>query len=329
MSPSFEDVLVARSRITGRVHRTPVLESSYVNNLLGLKAYFKAENFQKCGSFKTRGAMNAVLAAGDRAKAGVVTHSSGNHGQSLAFAATSNGIPCAVVCPRNAPQCKQDAMTGYGARIIPCGPTGAEREAALAEEAQRTGAYVIPPYNHPDVIAGQGTLMLELLEDTMVVEAGQPSFLDVVLVPVGGGGLISGCALAARGLAGPNTRVIGVEPELACDAAQSLASGKVEPQLAPVTIADGLRASLGELTFAVIKEHVSEIVLVSEEEIAAALRLIMERLKVVAEPSGAVAFAGAIKLKKRLEGLRVGIIICGGNLDLLRNACLPFWEAQG
>lgn len=303
--PTFEDVLAAAARIEGLVHRTPVLSCRTLDALCGARLFFKCECFQKVGAFKARGAANAVLSLSDEhATHGVATHSSGNHGAALAWAAGQRGLPACVVMPRTSKAVKKAAVAGYGARIVECEPTLAAREAALAEVVAATGATFIHPYNDPRVIAGQGTAALELLD--------QVEGLDAVLAPVGGGGLLSGTALAASGRAA----VWGTEPAAADDAYRSLHEGRIVPSLDPRTIADGLRTSLGTRTFALIRRHVSGIVTVSEAAIVQAMRLVWERMKVIIEPSSAVPLAVLLEGALDLSGQRVGIIVSGGNVDL-------------
>lgn len=308
--PIIADVRAAALLIQPWVHRTPVLTGSSLDALTGASLFFKCENLQKTGAFKARGATNAVfqLSPEESAK-GVATHSSGNHGAALALAASWRGIPAYIVMPENAAGVKRRAVEAYGGRIITCWPTLASREEALAKVLQETGAVFIPPYNHPHIIAGQGTAALELLDDV-------PD-LDVVLAPVGGGGLLSGTALVVKSLA-PSTQTWGAEPALANDAFLSLQSGRIMPVQSTQTIADGLRASLGELTFALISQHVSKILTVSEEDIVKAMRLLWERMKMVVEPSGAVPLAAVLAHREELDGKRVGLILSGGNVDLER-----------
>ena len=307
-SLALDDVRDAAARIKPHIHRTPVLTSTYFNRRLGAKVFFKCENFQKAGSFKARGACNAVFSLSeDEARKGVLTHSSGNHAQALALAAKKRGIPAFVVMPSSAPAVKVAAVKGYGAQVTFCEPTLEAREAEAAVVAERTGATLVHPYRDGRVIGGQGTAALELLED-----AGE---LDVVLAPVGGGGLLSGTAAAVSALS-PRTRVIGVEPELADDAFRSLKRGKIVPSSYPETIADGLRTSLAEITFAIIRRHASGIVTVSEAGIIDAMRRIWERMKIVVEPSGAVPLAALLEGKLDAGGKRVGVILSGGNVNL-------------
>ena len=311
--PDLAALRAAHDRIRPFVHRTPVLTSSAIDALAGARVYFKCENFQKGGAFKARGAANAVLSLpDDQARRGVATHSSGNHAAALALAAGRRGIPAYIVMPHTAPAVKRAAVEGYGGQITFCDPDQASREAAAAAVVRVTGATLGHPYNDPRVIARQGTAALELLEDV-------PD-LDAVLTPVGGGGLLSGTAVAVRSLR-PAARVIGCEPALADDAYQSLREGRIVPARPPVTIADGLRTALGDQTFPIIKELVEQIALVEEAEIVAAMRLTLERMKVVVEPSAAVPLAALLNRPLGLAGARVGIILSGGNVDVTR---LPF-----
>jgi threonine dehydratase len=314
--PSFDDVRRAAERIRPWAHRTPVLTCAGLDRLAGAQLHFKCENLQKVGAFKFRGATNAVFALSDEAaRRGVATHSSGNHAAALALAARNRGIAATIVMPRTAPAVKKAAVAGYGAEIVYCEPTLAAREATLAEVVARTGATVVHPYNDPMVIAGQGTAALELLE--------QVPGLEVVMTPVGGGGLTSGTALTVAALA-PGCRVIAAEPAAADDAWRSLRAGRIVPSGDPQTVCDGLRTSLGELTFAIIRRHVAEILTVGEAEIIAAMRVMWERMKVLVEPSSAVPLAALLAHPDRCAGLRVGIIVSGGNVDLER---LP-WQRR-
>ena len=311
---SLSDIKAAAERIEPHAHRTPVLTCGAIDELLGASVFFKCENFQKVGAFKFRGALNAVLSLSDEEAAkGVVTASSGNHAAALALAARMRGIRATVVMPKNAPAIKKAAVAGYGAEIVFCGPSPQAREEKLAEVEKETGAVLIHPYNDPRIIAGQGTACLELFD--------QAGGLDAVMAPVGGGGLLSGTALAAKGL-DPGVTVLAGEPAGADDAFRSLEENRIIPSIDPRTMADGLLTSLGDLTFPIIRENVERIILVEEEEIASAMRLIFERMKIVVEPSAAVALAAAIKAKERLAGKRIGVILSGGNLDL---KALP-WE---
>jgi len=308
--PTLADILTAAGRIAPYAHRTPVLTCAALDERLGARIFLKCENFQKVGAFKFRGAANAVFSL-DAAAAtrGVATHSSGNHAQALALAARLRGIPAFIVMPDNAPTVKKAAVAGYGGRITYCEPTLKARETTLERVVQETGAEVVHPYNDDRVIAGQGTAALELLEDV-------PG-LDAVMVPVGGGGLLSGTAIAATSLQ-PGIRVIAAEPEGADDACRSFRAGRIIPSVAPKTVADGLLTSLGDRTFPVIRERVEDIVTVSEAAIIAAMKFIWERAKLVIEPSSAVPVAALWEKKIDLDGLRVGIILSGGNVDLDR-----------
>ncbi len=289
--PTFDDVRLAAERIRPYAHRTPVLTCAAIDKRLGASIFMKCENFQKVGAFKFRGAVNAVFSLTDaEAARGVATHSSGNHAQALALAARMRGIPAVIVMPSNAPAVKKAAVAGYGARIVFCEPTNEAREAALAEVVRETGAAFVHPSNDPRVIAGQGTAALELLEEI-------PG-LDVVMAPVGGGGLLSGTALAVKGVS-PRTRVVAAEPKGADDACRSLQAGRIIPSTNPKTIADGLLTSLGDNNFPIIRELVERIVTVSEEAIVAAMRFVWERAKIVIEPSSRRALRRALG-----EGLR-------------------------
>ncbi len=315
LSPSRAEIEAAHARLAGKAHRTPVLTSSYFDERLGAELYFKCENFQKVGAFKFRGAMNAVATLGEEEKKrGVVTHSSGNHAQALALAARIAGVSATIVCPRNAPAVKLEAVRGYGARVLLCEPTLEAREAGVAKVIAETGAVLVHPYNDLRIIAGQATAAKELLEET--------GELDVVLAPVGGGGLLSGTALAAAYFS-PATRVVGAEPAGADDAARSLERDEIVPSVAPKTIADGLLTSLGELTFAVIRRRVERIVTVDDHAIVSAMRRVWERMKIVIEPSSAVPVAALLEGELDVRGRRVGVIFSGGNVDLAR---LP-WTA--
>lgn len=305
---TFADVLEAARRIAPFVHRTPVLTCSALDRASGAALFFKCENFQKVGVFKIRGATNAVSLLSDgEASSGVATHSSGNHAAALAVAAGRRGIKAYVVMPRNAPGVKKEAVAGYGAEIVFCEPTLESRERTLAEVVRRTGATVVHPYNDRRVIAGQGTAALELCEET-------PG-LDVVIAPVGGGGLLSGTAIAVSGTS-PRTTILGAEPERADDACRSFRAGRIIPVENPDTIADGLRTSLGTLTFPVIREYVSDILTVSEDAIVSAMRLIWERMKIIVEPSASVPLAAVLNHPEKFSGQRTGVILSGGNVDL-------------
>jgi len=316
--PGAADVFAAAGRIAPFIHRTPVLTSRGLDAEFGARIHFKCENFQASGAFKARGAFNAVLSL-DAASAarGVATHSSGNHGAALALAAARRGIPAWVVVPTDASGFKRDAIARYGAEVVDCAPGLANREAKLAELVAECGATVVHPYDNAAVIAGQGTVALELME--------QVGALDVLLVPVGGGGLISGCALAARATC-PGVRIVAAEPAGADDCWQSMQTGQRVRLEQVDTIADGLRASIGERNWALISQHVDEVVRVEDEEIIAAMRLAWERLKIVIEPSAAVPLAAMISGRLAVAGRRVGIVFSGGNLDL---GMLPALFAKG
>jgi len=304
----------AVERLAPWAHRTPVATSRTLDEQSGATVFLKCENLQRAGAFKFRGAMNALLRLDDAARrAGVVTHSSGNHGQALALAGRLLGVPVTVVMPRTAPAIKREATAGYGATVRLCEPTLASREEAVADEVARQGRTVVHPFNDWDVMAGQATAAWELLD--------QAGPLDAVIAPVSGGGLIAGTALAVKARS-PKTLVIGVEPEKADDARRSLASGRIVPSGDPPTIADGLRATLGDRTFAVIRRHVDRIETATEAEIIDAMRFLWERVKLVVEPSGAVTLPPILARRLGLEGRRLGVILSGGNVDVA-----PFFEA--
>ncbi|MEM8547467.1 MAG: pyridoxal-phosphate dependent enzyme [Pseudomonadota bacterium] len=314
--PTLKDIHAAADRIADIVHRTPVISSTLLDQLVGGQLLFKCENLQKVGAFKARGASNAVFSLSDEvAQQGVVTHSSGNHGAALAMAAASRGIQAHVVMPSNAPTVKKAAIEGYGAAIYECTPTVQAREDLLAQVLADTGAHEVHPYHDARVIAGQGTVGLELLE--------QAEQLDAVVVPVGGGGLLAGVALAVKSV-NPSIEVIAAEPAGADDAFRSFGTGTLIPQTKPETIADGLLTSLGEMNFEIIKRHVDTIVTVSEANIVEAMRLQWTRLKSLVEPSGAVTFAAALEHPERFRQRRVAVVISGGNVDLDK---LPWVEA--
>ena len=309
-SPNIHDIQQAAERIRPYAHRTPVLTCASLDEQVSAQVFMKCENLQKVGAFKFRGACNAVFSLTDEEAAhGVATHSSGNHAQAVAQAARLRGIPAYIVMPGNAPAVKKAAVAGYGGQITFCEPTLQARESTTEQIVKETGATMVHPYNDKRVIAGQGTAALELLEEV-------PD-LDVVIAPVGGGGLLSGTAIAAKGLA-PQVRVLGAEPEMADDAFRSLQAGQILPSENPKTVADGLLTSLGTLTFPIIQENVEQIVRVSEVGILAAMKFIWERAKIIIEPSAAVPVAVLWKRKIDLSGLRVGVILSGGNVDLER-----------
>jgi threonine dehydratase len=309
---AIDDVRRAAQRIGVWARVTPVMTCATLDRLAGRRLFFKCEQWQRSGSFKFRGAANAVLSLTDaEAARGVVTHSSGNHAQALALVARLHGIPAHIVMPTSASPVKRRAVEEYGGRVVPCAPTLAAREATTATVQQETGAVLIPPYDHAAIMAGQGTAALELLDEV-------PD-LDALIAPIGGGGLMSGVSIAARAVR-PTIRLFAAEPLDADDAARSCAAGTRIPQTAPNTIADGLLTSLGELTWPVIRDVVEQVVTVSEDEILAAMRLTWERAKLLIEPSSAVALAAALTPTFRgLSGIqRVGIILSGGNVDLDR-----------
>jgi threonine dehydratase len=305
---TLESIRAARERIAGRTRRTPVLENATLNALAGAQLFFKCENFQESGTFKARGATNAVFAlSAAELRAGVVTHSSGNHGAAVARAAGLRDVRARIVMPDNSSRAKFEAVRGYGGEVLLCEPTLAAREALAAQLVADSGAVFIHPYDDPRVIAGQGTIALELLEDV-------PD-LDWLLLPVGGGGLASGVAVAARALR-PTMRLIAVEPLGADDARQSFISGTLAPSPHPATIADGLRGALSARTFGLIRRHVDDIVTVSEESIVRAMRTLWQQLKIIVEASSAVPYAAVQEQLLDIRGARVAIIITGGNVDL-------------
>ncbi|WP_164924116.1 beta-hydroxyaspartate dehydratase BhcB [Sinorhizobium fredii] len=306
--PTLSDVIDAHERIKPHIHRTPVLTSSFINSLAGAELYFKCENFQKAGAFKARGASNAVFGLSDKQAAkGVATHSSGNHGTCLSYAAGQRGIPCTVVMPRTAPQAKKDAVRGYGGKVVECEPSTSSREAVFAEVVAESGAEFVHPYNDPRVIAGQATCSKELIE--------QVDGLDAVIAPIGGGGMVSGTCLALSNLAS-HIAIYAAEPEQADDAYRSFKAGHIIADDAPDTVADGLKVPLKDLTWHFVKNHVTDILTASEEEIIDAMKLIWKRMKIVMEPSSAVPLATILKNKDLFAGKRVGVIVTGGNVDL-------------
>lgn len=306
--PVFDDVLLAHERIKPHIHQTPVLTSEFMNELTGAQLFFKCENFQKAGAFKVRGASNAVFGLSEeQAAKGVATHSSGNHGLSLSYAAGRRGIPVSVVVPRTAPEAKKQAMRGYGATVVECEPSTTSREAVFAEVVAKSGADFVHPYNDPRVIAGQGTCSLELNS--------QVEGLDAVIAPIGGGGMISGTCLTLSNVA-PAIKIYAAEPEQADDAYRSFKAGHIIADDAPVTIADGLKVPLKERTWHFVSNHVTDILLASEQEIIDAMYLTWQRMKIVMEPSSAVSLATIIKNRNLFAGKRVGVIITGGNVDL-------------
>lgn len=316
--PDWKTIVEAHERIRPRIHRTPVLTSTSLNVLTGAQLFFKCENLQKTGSFKVRGATNAIFSlTEDEARCGVVTHSSGNHAAAVACAAAWRGIPALIVMPKNAPGVKCRAVESYGGRITFCEPNVTSRKETAARIQAETGAVMVHPYDDDRIIAGQATAAKELLEEV-------PD-LDAVLAPVSGGGLLSGTCLGAKGLR-EQVRVYGCEPERANDAYRSLTSGTLQTLESSDTIADGLRASLSPRTFAILRKHADGILLVSEEEIVATMKLVWERMKIVIEPSSAVALAPLLRSSGLSEmgmagsrepgRLRIGVILSGGNVEL-------------
>jgi threo-3-hydroxy-L-aspartate ammonia-lyase len=313
--PTYDDVIAAAERLQGHAHRTPVLRSSTADQRLGASVFFKCENFQRMGAFKFRGAFNA-LSKFDAAQrhAGVITFSSGNHAQAVALSARLLGIPALILMPHDAPQLKIEATRGYGGEVVLYDRFKQDREALTRELAQSRGMTLIPPYDHPDVIAGQGTAVKELLE-----EVGE---LDHLFVCLGGGGLLSGSALAARALS-PRCKIYGVEPETGNDGQQSFRTGRIVHIATPRTIADGAQTQhLGEYTFAVIRRDVSDVLTATDDQLVEAMRFFGERMKMVVEPTGCLGFAAACHAGVPLAGQRVGVIISGGNVDLSRFGAL-------
>ncbi len=307
-APDLRAIRAAAKRIRPYAHQTPVLTCTSLNAMVGAELFFKCENLQKVGAFKFRGAANSVFSLPEsEAARGVATHSSGNHAQALALAARLRGIPAHIVMPENSPKIKVAAVRGYGARIVFCPPTQKDREQTLETVVAETGATFIHPYNNLSIIAGQGTCALELIEEI-------PD-LDVVMAPVGGGGLLSGTALCCHYVK-PEIQVIAGEPKGADDAFRSIRDGRIYPSENTNTIADGLRTSLGSLTFPIIRRYVEKIITVEEESIVAAMRHIWERMKILVEPSAAVPFAALLEGNLQVGDRRIGIILSGGNLDL-------------
>ena len=312
---TVDDMRRARERIRDHIHYTPVLTSSFLNEMSGAELFFKCENFQKAGAFKVRGATNAVFGLHDDIAArGVATHSSGNHALSLSYAAGRRGIPCHVVMPHTAPEAKKAAVRGYGGLITECEPSTTNREAVFAEVHAKTGADFVHPYNDPRVIAGQATCSAELLE--------QVEELDAVVAPIGGGGMISGTCLTLSNLA-PDTDIYAAEPLQADDAARSFRAGKIIADDAPITIADGLKVPLKENTWHFVSNFVTDVQTASEQEIIEAMKLTWQRMKMVIEPSCAVPLAVILRNPEVYRSKRVGVIITGGNVDMDR---LPWVE---
>ena len=313
--PTFADVVAAAGRLQGHAHRTPVLRSSTLDQRLGAQVFFKCENFQRMGAFKFRGAFNALsrFDAAQR-KAGAIAFSSGNHAQAIALSARLLGIPAVILMPADAPQAKVDATRGYGGEVILFDRFKQDREVLTREVAAQRGMTLIPPFDHPDVIAGQGTAAKELFEEV--------GALDYLFVCMGGGGLLSGCALSARALS-PQCAVVGVEPEAGNDGQQSFRSGSIVKIATPKTIADGAQTqAVGELTFAIIRRDVQDIITATDAQLVEAMRFFAERMKLVVEPTGCLGLAGALHGGLPLAGKRVGVVVSGGNVDLLRYARL-------
>ena len=311
--PSLTDIASAHKRIAPFINLTPVLTSSSINEIVGAELFFKCENFQKVGAFKFRGASNVILSLTEKElHKGVATHSSGNHAAALALAAKSKNIPAYIVMPENSPEIKKIAVAGYGAEITYCKPTLQAREETLARVVEQTGATFIHPYNKFEIVCGQGTAAKELIEQT--------KNLDIIIAPVGGGGLLSGTAIASKGL-DTNIRVIGAEPKGADYAYRSFYQKKLFPSENPNTIADGLLTSLGNLTFAIIQKYVDDIITVTENSIIKAMKMIWERMKIIVEPSAAVALAVILENRGKFAAKRIGLILSGGNVDLEK---LPF-----
>ncbi|MBU9367537.1 threo-3-hydroxy-L-aspartate ammonia-lyase [Burkholderia multivorans] len=320
--PSFDDVAAAAARIAGHAHRTPVMTSRTVDDALGAQVFFKCENLQRMGAFKFRGAFNALSRFdAEQRRRGVVAFSSGNHAQAIALSARMLGIPATIVMPQDAPAAKIAATRGYGATVVTYDRYTEDREQIGRELAERDGLTLIPPYDHPDVIAGQGTAAMELFD-----EVGP---LDAVFTPLGGGGLLSGTALATRALS-PNARLYGVEPEAGNDGQQSFRSGAIVHIDTPRTIADGAQTQhLGNITFPIIRRDVDDILTATDEELVDCMRLFASRMKIVVEPTGCLSFAGARRMKDELKGKRVGIVISGGNVDLDAFSALLASRPQG
>ena len=309
-SVDIEDVQAAAQRLNGVVKRTAVVSSEDLNSIAGREVLLKCENLQHVGAFKFRGASNAVILLGDAANDGVCTHSSGNHAQALALAAKQRGVSAYIVMPKTAPRVKVKGVRSHGAEITFCEPNLAARESTASDIMEKTGAALIHPYDNPDVIAGQGTVSMELFE-----QAGE---LDAIVAPIGGGGLISGTSITTKSLY-PDTRIFGAEPEGADDAARSLEAGEFIPQTEPDTICDGLLTSMGNHTWPIIRDHLERIVRVSDEQVVEAMRLVLDNLGMVVEPSGAASLAAVLTPEfKSLQGIdRVGVILSGGNIDSL------------
>ncbi len=315
MLPTYDDVVSAARQIDGHAHRTPVFTSSTIDRETGAQFFFKCENFQRIGAFKFRGAFNALSRFNDEQKErGVLAFSSGNHAQAIALAAKLLGIGATIIMPEDAPAAKLDATRGYGARVVTYNRYTEDRDALSNKLADEGGLTLIPPFNHPDIIAGQGTATKELIE-----EVGQ---LDALFVCLGGGGLLAGSALAAKALS-PSCDVYGVEPQAGNDGQQSFRSGKIVHIDVPKTLADGAQTqALGDMTFAVIRDTVRDILAVSDDELVQGMKFFASRMKMIVEPTGCLAFAGALQVAPMLKGKRIGVIVSGGNVDLDKFAAL-------
>lgn len=307
--PTYDDVQAAAQRLTGYAHRTPVMTSRTLNELWGAEVFFKCENLQRMGAFKFRGAFNALAKfSPEQRKAGVVTFSSGNHAQAIALSARILDIPATIIMPLDAPEAKANATEGYGGKIIRYDRYSEDREQIGRDLVERYGYTMIPPFDHPDVITGQGTAAKELFE-----EVGE---LDALFTPLGGGGLLSGTALSTRALS-PNCALYGVEPEAGNDGQQSFEQGKIVSIPTPKTIADGAQTqALGKLTFAIIQRDVNAILTATDAELVECMRFLAQRMKLVVEPTGCLGFAAASNMKEQLRGKRVGIVLSGGNVDI-------------
>jgi threonine dehydratase len=307
--PSYEDVERAARVLIDKAHRTPVMRSQTLDDRLGAQVFFKCENLQRIGAFKFRGGYNAVSRLSPRQReAGVVAFSSGNHAQAVALAARLQGVKATIVMPSDAPAAKKAATVGYGARVIDYDRLTQDREAVAAEYVEREGLSLIPPFNHPDVIAGQGTAVKELLEDA--------GGLDALFIPLGGGGLLAGSLLSAHAIA-PDCEVYGVEPEAGTDGQQSFRTGEIHRIAPPTSIADGaLTQALGTLTFPIIREHAKDILAVSDEQLKQAMRFFASRMKIVVEPTGCLGAAAVLNELVPLRGKRVGVLLSGGNVDM-------------
>ncbi len=311
--PTYDDVAAAAGRLQGHAHRTPVMRSTTADEMLGAQLFFKCENYQRMGAFKFRGAFNALSRFADaQRKGGVITFSSGNHAQAIALSARMLGMPAVIVMPHDAPKAKKAATVGYGAEVISYDRFTQDREALTRQLSEERGMTLIPPYDHPDVMAGQGTAAKELFEDV--------GELDYFFVCLGGGGLLSGCALATRALS-PNCRIYGVEPEAGNDGQQSFRSGSIVNIPTPKTIADGAQTQhLGDYTFGVIRRDVTDILTATDAQLVEAMKFFAERMKMVVEPTGCLGFAAARHAGLPIQGKRVGVLVSGGNVDLGRFA---------